>query len=57
MNGGFDPFRWDVQRNPYGLRARDPRASAMKPQIKLNISVNVALCLFGIAAIVRALMH
>jgi hypothetical protein len=36
---------------------RDPRASAMKPRFTLTISVNVALCLFGIAAIIKALMH
>jgi hypothetical protein len=29
----------------------------MKPRFTINISVNVAFCLFGIAAIIRALMH
>jgi hypothetical protein len=29
----------------------------MKPRFTLTISVNVALCLFGIAAIIKALMH
>jgi hypothetical protein len=29
----------------------------MKPRFTLTISVNVALCLFAIAAIIKALMH
>lgn len=55
MNDGLF-VRWDVKRNPHGLRRRDPRASAMKPRVTLSINVNVALCLFGIAAIIKALM-
>jgi len=30
--------------------------STMRTQIRLTISVNVAACLFGIAAIIKALM-
>jgi hypothetical protein len=54
---GYLPLILGASRNPHGLRRRDPRASAMKPRFTINISVNVALCLFGIAAIIKALMH
>jgi hypothetical protein len=55
MNGG-KTVPMGRERNPHGLRRRDPRASAMKPQIKLSINVNVANCLWAIAAIINVLM-
>jgi hypothetical protein len=42
-----------LERNPYGLRRRDPRASsAMKPRITITVKIDVAAILSRIAFIV-----
>jgi len=41
---------------PFGSRRRDPGASEMRPRVTVEIRINVALCLFGIAAIIKTLM-
>jgi hypothetical protein len=57
VNDGCYSLILGANRNPYGLRRRDPRALTMpRPRITVTINVNVAACLFGIAAIIKALM-
>jgi len=62
MNSGLS-VRWDVRRNPNGARRRDPerllpmRKRRWTSQVTVTVKLNVASILFGIAAIITALMR
>jgi hypothetical protein len=56
MNGGYCPFDRTFDITLTGYAAVWPEGFSMKPRITVAIRVNIAACLFGIAAIIHALM-
>jgi hypothetical protein len=45
-----------VRRNPYGSRRRGPKVFQMKNfRVTVQVRINVAACLLGIAAIIKVL--
>jgi hypothetical protein len=57
MNGGDCPFdgTFDITLAGYAA-VWSEGISEMKPRLTVDIRINVAMCLFGIAAIIKALI-
>jgi hypothetical protein len=56
MNGGRYPFDRTFDITLTGYAAVWPEGSTMRTRYTVDVRINVAACLFGIAAIIKALM-
>ena len=57
VNDGDLIVRRGAKRNPHGSRRRGPRVFHMKnARVTIVIRINIAACLFGLAAILKVLI-
>jgi hypothetical protein len=56
VNGGHYPFDGTLDATLTGRAAVWPEGSPMRTRYTVEVRINVAACLFGIAAIIKALM-